>query len=416
MRSFETSLPDLIVPGATISEAGHTRSFEDTDRWLRPLLRRVPITRVFDATPLDSIGAPVWSAVTPLARDLLVHAGKGSTPMAARVSAIMEAIERVSAETVAANRRCVDSFTALRSRSLETPPLDPREFNLPFATEYDADRPISWTVGWDLMTSRHVMVAADLAVSPAAEGVCIGVETNGLASGNTYTEAIVHALYEVIERDAVARTDFFDAFGEADDLGYESVRMVHLGTLRGAARTLCDSLRARGLDLQLRFLSHETEIPVFQARLLDASFPSGAKAFGGYGAGLDPIRAAVRAITEAAQAHTALLIGNRDEYETLGPRTNRPYRAVRRVSMNWPLAMWAFPDEPSTDSRDVLAELQALIQRLAACGISHCVVVDLTREDLRVPVVRVLIPEFTALYGFTSRRPSLRLLRALLWQ
>ncbi|MFY9806025.1 MAG: hypothetical protein WCC47_09150 [Pseudonocardiaceae bacterium] len=65
-----------------------------------PLLPKVPVTRIYDATPLDVVGLPIFSAVTPLARDLTVHAGKGSCAEASRLSAAMEAVDRCCAESL----------------------------------------------------------------------------------------------------------------------------------------------------------------------------------------------------------------------------------------------------------------------------------------------------------------------------
>ena len=51
---------------------------------------------------------------------------------------------------------------------------------------------------------------------------------------------------------------------------------------------------------------------------------------------------------------------------------------------------------------------------LRSAGFRHCVCVELTRPDLGVPVVRVLVPGAAGPYGHTTRRPPLRLLRHLL--
>ena len=40
-------------PDRAVSAAGHARTFEETEAWVRPLLRRVPITRLSNVTPLD---------------------------------------------------------------------------------------------------------------------------------------------------------------------------------------------------------------------------------------------------------------------------------------------------------------------------------------------------------------------------
>ena len=105
------------VAAKKVSASGHCRSFDETWAWVKPKLKRVPVSRVLDVTPLDYVGLPVWSAVTPLARDLTVHAGKGPTAEAARLSAVMEGIERVSAEAVPPGFETRGSFTALSPRA-----------------------------------------------------------------------------------------------------------------------------------------------------------------------------------------------------------------------------------------------------------------------------------------------------------
>src|SRR5205809_5497895 len=51
----------------------------ETRARVESIARRVPISRVVDLAPLDELRLPVYSAVTPLARDLKVHNGKGAT-------------------------------------------------------------------------------------------------------------------------------------------------------------------------------------------------------------------------------------------------------------------------------------------------------------------------------------------------
>jgi len=171
-----------------------------TEQRVRPLLRQVPITRVSDLAPLDPLGFPVCMVTTPLARDLTTHAGKGLDAQSARVSAIMEAIERVSAEAVAGARS--GSFLGLQA---QLPVVDPVAFDLPSDTSYRPDEATSWVEGFDLLAERPAWLAVDLVVSPPSAGILREVDTNGLASGNTLLEATVHALCEVIERDALSR-------------------------------------------------------------------------------------------------------------------------------------------------------------------------------------------------------------------
>jgi len=188
--------PSDFISTPVLTDSGHARALEDTYEWIKPVLCRVPITRLVNVTPLDCVGLPVWSAVTPLARDLTVHAGKGGTPLAAQLSATMEAIERVCAESLSGNCIREASCDVLRMEN-RLPVLDPHDLGLPFNTTYLSNRTIRWTLGYDVTNGDYVWVPLDFAISPAGDGVCDGVETNGLAAGNTITEAVLHALYEV---------------------------------------------------------------------------------------------------------------------------------------------------------------------------------------------------------------------------
>lgn len=400
---------ELFAPAPVITASGHTASFEDTEQRLAPLLDRVPITRVYDAAALDRLDVPVWAAVTPLARDLTVHAGKGDTPRAARLSAIMEAIERVSAEEVAADRVWRGSFAELSGEA-----LSPRCFDLPFSTRFTTTDRCSWIRGDDLIAERPVWVALDLAISPAREAICQGVETNGLAAGNTVAEATLHALYEVIERDAAAHQRLLRRHGVGLEGAAPALRLLDLTELPEPVEALVARLRTVGLELTAEDLTHDIGVPVTRVSLTDPRFPGRERrvSFEGLGADLDPARALLRALQEAAQAHTSVLVGARDAFEQWTPGrlgVNRMIEWLTAPASVQPLAPSAEP-LPS----DLAARLRVVLARLREAGFAHCVVVELTRPDLGVPVVRVLLAGASGPYGETTRRPSRRLLRTLL--
>lgn len=389
------------------SPAGHACSFADTERRLAPVLARVPITRVYDATALDRLGLPVWGAVTPLARDLTVHAGKGLTAQAARLSAVMEAIERVCAEAVAPERIRRASYLTLRRKIVA---LDPERFDLPFETAYSPSAPCGWIAGHDLLAGEEAWVALDLVVSPAAEGICRGPETNGLAAGNTWVEATLHAICELIERDAAALRTFQRRFGEYDEVA--PARLLTLDSLPAPACDWVARLREAGLMVSVQEITHDLGVPVFRAALADRAFPGAegqTRVFEGLGADLDALHAVTRALTEAVQAHTSVLLGARDSFES----GEQPVARSRFLhALMAPAVRVAFdPGPPAPD--DLVARLEIVLGRLRAAGFAHCVIVALTRPELGIPVVRALVPGLAGPYGQSSRRPGVRLLRQL---
>jgi ribosomal protein S12 methylthiotransferase accessory factor len=325
----------------------------------------------------------------------------------------MEAVERVSAEKVDTERVRKASYAEL-ARADAGGVVDPRLFDLPFETTYRDDLPISWVDGYDIRTDRAAWVPLDVAISPACERVCAGVETNGLAAGNTYTEAVIHALHEVIERDAYSHACFRSLY-EDPDRG-DAVTVIEPESLPRPAAELLNRVQSGGVRATVRAVPHDIDVPVFRVTIADRSFPGREgrlTRFAGLGCDLDPMRAVTRAICEAAQSHTALFVGARDTFES-GPR--RPGLSTDRlISMlvsrptvqPYPgTCADAFPD-------DLYQRLLLLLERLERAGLDRCIVVDLSRADLGIPVVRVLVPGASGPYGNTPRRPSLRLLRTL---
>src|SRR5512137_131241 len=112
------------------------------------------ITRVADITNLDRIGIPVFSSIRPMADRgaISVYNGKGATPTEAKVSAMMEGLERYSAEV-----RDRELAIARYSDFGQTA-LDPRDLILPAAAEANSEIP--WVAGWDIMNDEEIMVPA----------------------------------------------------------------------------------------------------------------------------------------------------------------------------------------------------------------------------------------------------------------
>lgn len=391
------------------SPAGHAWSFEETERRLGPIYDRVPITRVYDATALDRLGVPIWGAVTPLARDLTVHAGKGMSSQAARISAVMEAVERICAEEIDGARVRRATFGELAAEDPRAV-IEPDEFGLAGDTRYRPDAVFAWVRGEDLATSSQVWVALDLVLSPAREGLSWGTDTNGLAAGNTCLEATLHACYELIERDADAQRVFLRAFAEGDER--PTMRLLENDSLPAPVCEWVARLQTAGLFVGIEEITHDVGVPVFRAVISDRAFPGRedrVTIFEGLGCDLDAANALQRALTEAAQAHTGVLLGARDHFEGLEPENVSRSRFLAALTTPSQRVTFAPTAPPPT----LEARLAITLQRLQAVGLSRCVMVDLTREDLGIPVVRVLIPGCCGPHAHTLGPPPLRLLRHL---
>jgi ribosomal protein S12 methylthiotransferase accessory factor len=388
------------------------QSLDESEAWVGACFDTVPITRLSDLTPLDSLGLPVFCAVTPLAKDLTTHLGKGTTALAARLSSLMEAIERVSAEevrspTVRASRR------EMRASGLAA--IDPVLFDLPPGTRYRPDAPFDWVEGWDLIGASPVWLLADLARSPGKEAVLGQVDTNGLAAGNTFGEAVLHALCEVIERDALAQRQFFAAFAEPSD-GAPPARRINPLSAPAATIELVERIAQAGLQLVVTDITGDVAIATFVCMLVDHGFPSpdgpATRRFVGYGCAPCAELALNRAICEAVQARLAVMQGARDSFnQTLVSR-----RAAGRWAMMEDfiaLPEMPFATVPSFDSHDLARDLAHVLAALSNAGFGCAIVVDLTSPDLGTPVVRVRVPGLSS-FVMDRARIGWRCLRYLL--
>jgi ribosomal protein S12 methylthiotransferase accessory factor len=381
---------------------------------VKAVARSVPISRTADLTPLDDLGLPAYAAVTPLAKDLKVHNGKGATREAARVSAMMEAVERVSGERTTAPT-VVAAYRELDPRG-PLPPVDPRDFELPSDTAYRPEATFTWVAGRDLLAGRDVLIPRDLVITPPVEGILLDVDTNGLASGNTHLEAVAHAICEVIERDAFSQVLFMAGFGDPADPPHTVVQ-IDPATLPPPALEWAERIARAGLRLDVVDITGDVGVPTFHALLLDPHYPAPGgerrpRRFFGSGTHPDPGVAVFRALSEAIQSRLIMIQAARDSYNRFrtpprgalpGAAGQRPVRLRRR----------SFASVAGFKSADLHADLQFLLGRLATVGLRQCVAVDLTDSRWSIPVVRVRVAGLSA-YSVNMRRPGPRCFRHLL--
>ena len=379
---------------------------------LRNCARRVPISRVSDLTPLDRLRLPVFSATTPLARDLTTHLGKGLDAESAQVSAMMEAVERISAEQVDRSILRLSYQDLVKSGDAV---IDPRDCDLPDDSRYAEDRPISWIQGWEFVSQQLAWIPLDLAITPPQEGVLLEVDTNGLAAGNSLIEAVVHGLCEVIERDALSVSLFRSTFGDGSDAIPER-RRISPDSVPRAGREWVERISANGLRIETEHLDSDIGVPVFRSVIIDHQYPSAdgenTRKFIGLGASPNAAIAATRSITEAVQSRIALVQGARDSFNTLSPDWRRSTGASHRQDVAERMRV-SLDTVPTFETDDLLEDLEYLISRLRRAGFKRVLAIDLTRGDFEIPVVRVRVPGLAS-FAVNRARPGWRCLRYLL--
>jgi ribosomal protein S12 methylthiotransferase accessory factor len=365
-------------PGDVVGKAivhGTHRACTADQTWdrVRPLLSTVGITRVADLTRLDVIGIPVFQAVRPLSRNLSVSQGKGLTPMLARVSAVMEGIETWHAEQV--------TLSATEAGIADVAPtLGYSPFRLSLATRHALapSTRLHWVTATGVHTGRpgwvpREYVELDFTVAETWQPPLFRMSSNGLSSGNTAAEATLHGLCEVVERDSLARLNLVPVAQR------RHVEPRSIGD--GDVHTLLDMLRDAGVAFDIVDATGPTGVAAFAVQIWSADHVLVAS-----GAGCHPDRevALCRALTEAAQSRLTLIAGARDDIDS------RLYYGGTSVLP--PGVPCTYTEIPTAVSDDIAADVERASRAVQDVTGVEPLVVDLSRDSVGIPVVRVVCP------------------------
>jgi ribosomal protein S12 methylthiotransferase accessory factor len=377
---------------------------ETTWQRIRPHFSRLGITRVAVITRLDVVGIPVVMVSRPNSRSLSVSQGKGIDLCHARVSGAMESIEQHCAEHLDLPLR-YGAWREIRARHWA---LDPAELPC-FERESVQSRATLWVEGRRCLDGEpcwvpHALVHLDLRRPLAPGSELFPLSSNGLASGNTVSEATVHALLELIERDAWSR------FGDLPPDAREERRLA-LGSVTDAhSNELLQKFRCAGLNVAVWDLTSELGVACFLCQLVeeesDWAFQIGRAE--GLGCHTDRGIALGRALCEAAQSRLCAISGSRDDMTQASVARIRDPGAVRRAQHDLGRA--------SSSGRDFAAvrthhfpsfdqELAWLVQALDSWVGAQVIAIDIPPHGVPVSVVRVVASGLRPPHFLPSERP-----------
>lgn len=374
-----------------LTESTHrSRSPVETLAVFQPLMSRLGITRLANITGLDHIGIPVFVAFRPESRGLATAQGKGLDVAAARASALMEAIESWHAERIALTSR-VEAYGVLRR---EGTVVEASALHMRHGRSLSSNRPIQWALAHELISGEPRWVPWDCVSCDFSRDVVRQATfvqtTNGLASGNHILEAILHGLCEVIERDAIS-------LHGCRDEARQAARRIDLDTIQDLRSTnLLGKLRDADVDVALWDCTSDLGIPVISAMIMDSPQSTRRSHRGphrGYGCHVNRDIALLRAVTEAVQSRVTYVSGGRDDLFT------ERFRALQRMEREDAVARQmlqparrSFAEVPSIHYATFNADLAEILARLRASGLCEVAMVDLSRQDVGVPVVKVVVP------------------------
>jgi ribosomal protein S12 methylthiotransferase accessory factor len=366
----------------------------ETLRRVMPMLPTLGITRISNVTGLDRIGIPVAMAYRPNARSISVSQGKGLTLEAAKTSAAMEALEVWHAERIVQALKFA-SFDDMRKEH-RIADID----NLPRAARspYTSQLPIMWIEGEDLMGGGsmwlpHELVSTNYTLPLPPGSGCFQSNTNGLASGNHRLEAICHGLYELVERDATTLWKLASPRARAG-------RVLDLLSVDDpACMTVLDKFSHAGIEARVWDTSTDLGLACFVCLLVDRVSEEYDPEFGA-GCHASPAVALLRALTEAAQARVTTIAGARDDYpsDAYANRYRRRRLAFCEQLICTPGAGRRFSGTPRHESSTLEGDLRWILSRLRAGGVNQAIAIDLARESVGVPVVRMAVPGLEGLW------------------
>jgi bacteriocin biosynthesis cyclodehydratase domain-containing protein len=328
--------------------------------------------------------------------------GKGSTAEQGEASALMEAIERYSGiyqgDEIRMTRRFIDFppgdailpndaqlFSDAQFRHVKMPSSGQDEHAVP--PPFDQSAKIEWSPVWSLRDGRfRYLPTAFLYFFYSGPGH-LPSDTNGCAAGNTREEAIVQGFLELVERDAYAIWWYNRVRRPAVDLNqFDDYYMRDLQT----------QLAETGRRLWVLDVTSDLGIPTFVAMTHWMDEGKENIEFGS-GAHFDTRVALLRALTELNQfLSIGLMGGGKSDKSSLDGIT--PLRLE-----NYP---YLVPNGDSSAQPGLGAEFGRLNTReqvLACVDIAKraghdFLVLDYTRPDIEVPVVRVTVPGLRHFY------------------
>jgi ribosomal protein S12 methylthiotransferase accessory factor len=307
----------------------------------------------------------------------------------------MEGIEVFHAEQRTPPAVIRDLFECNRDPSF----ISPHRLTIRADADMSETKKIPWLKGEDVFDGSQKWIPAELFdldfSKHKAEPVFLA-SSNGLASGNTRTEAIVHGLCEAIERD---QASFWSV--EENNLNPNTKRRVIVQSIRDpVCQPLVEKCRSAGLEIFIWHITINIDIPVFTCTIVDrrntTPYPQQATGFGCH-----PIAtiALARAITEAAQSRVTHISGLREDLTWARYReeflrdTDKNRSALARMSDQPSIVDFGKLCSASDNiSLDMRCLLQQILKQLGKANLRSAIVVDLAVNDI-FSVVFVCVPD-----------------------
>lgn len=400
--------------------------WERTERELLARLDEFGITRLADTTGMDTLGISTAAAVKPGTTDVIwVYSGKGRTQAQARVTAIMECLERSASLWPSQPTWVVDRASVLeRTHTV----WRPDRFTYRHRDSVTINDPQAWVEATTLTgDEKTVMVPADVCFngrrpSGLPPSPFLLSTSNGLAAAFHRDDALEHALSEIIERDVVSCLEVRASHGAYRYLASVARRFglspsalhgfrddtdlattIDQSSLPTDISDLVQQFKYAGLDLVIKDLPNDFGLPAFGvAAVAQADFERHL-ACAGYAVRTSSSGALIAALLELAQTRATDLQGAREDRHEL-----EKSRVDAVPEGHW-LATPGGRDAAFAE-RTHSAGVVALVEACRTANLTEIAFVEFPAWP-GVSVVRVLVPDaetWHATGGWSSLGPRLR--------
>ena len=367
-------------------------------------LKTAGVTRIADITDLDRIGIPIYTAIRPTAEEgaVSIYGGKGITKEHSKASAMMEAFERYSAE-----RQDSDETLISKIGEIEGDFINPESLNL--SKDFKKDKlksmDLEWSLAKDIISNEDYYIPTNAIYHPYKYPISLfKSNTNGLASGNILEEAVLHGIFEVIERDA------WSIF----ELTHKNYAQIDTGSIESdVINQTINKFESNGIKIKLMNFTADIDIPTIAASADDTVTKDAGLLTLGMGTHLDPEVAILRALTEVAQSRATQINGAREDTVRADFAREAGYERMKRINKYYfreedeKVSLSSIENKSTTS---ITKDLEIVKEELMANDIEKILYYDLTRPELDVSVVRVIIPEME-LYALDPSRAGYRFLK-----
>lgn len=305
--------------------------------------------------------------------------GKGSTEIFSQASALMELVERFSLfsfYTEIKKNGIISSFEELGEKAipfeifLKSVEDESSKREKEIAIKYLKKVPFYFVRALEVRTKEERLIPF--------HWFWLLYEYNGSAGGNTYPEASIQAICELIERHT-------NALSIRKNHPMPAIRR---DSIKGEAENLLKCYEKLGIKVWIRDMTFGMPVPTVAVMAMDPStYPKRSEIVYAAGTATSPERALIRALTEVAQ-----LAGDFDtdgKYVESGlPKFKNLEEAKNVVEFSYEVNL---DDLPNIYSEEHLEEVFNLSQKLKDLDY-EVYLVDITHPELNIPAVYAIIP------------------------